>query len=74
MSLPEIETKALLLPRTERARLAETLLRSLDDLSEHENERLWVEEAQRRDRELDEGTQLAKPASEVFRQLRVKIG
>lgn len=74
MNLPDIETEALLLPRSERARLAEALLKSLDELSEDENERLWVEEAQRRDRELDQGALWEKPAAEVFRQLRARVG
>jgi hypothetical protein len=54
--------------------LAEALLKSLDELSEDENERLWVEEAQRRDRELDQGALREKPAAEVFRQLRATVG
>ena len=73
MTLPDIETEALELPRSERARLAEALLESLDELSDEENERLSIEEARRRDRDLNDGAQSEKPAAEVFRQLRAKV-
>lgn len=74
MTLPDIESEALKLSRSERARLAQALIESLDDVSEDENERLWVEEAQRRDRELDQGSHRERPAAEVFRQTRARIG
>ena len=38
-----------------RPKLAQILLKSLEDLSEAEIERLWVEEAIRRDDEFDTG-------------------
>ena len=46
--LSECEAKALSLPASDRAALAERLIASLDNLDDAENERLWVEEAQRR--------------------------
>ena len=73
MTLPDIEIEALKLPRSERARLAEALLESLDEVSADENERLWLEEAQRRDLDFERGEQ-ERPAAEVFRQVRAKIG
>lgn len=45
MSLKELEAEALKLDPKARARLAGKLLESLEDLSEEENLRLWVEEA-----------------------------
>lgn len=42
-------------PGKELARLAELLLESLDDLSEQGAQRLWLDEAQRRAKEIDEG-------------------
>ena len=48
MTLPDLESEVLKLSAAERAVLAEVLLKSLDDLTEDENERLWAEEAQRR--------------------------
>ena len=50
-----------------RAKLAEMLLRSLEDVSQEEIDRLWVEEALRRDAEFDSGTAKARDADEVFR-------
>ena len=49
MNLPDLETEALNLPLADRARLAETLLKSFDGLTNEENRRLWIEEARRRD-------------------------
>jgi hypothetical protein len=42
------------------------LLDSLDELSEEENERLWAEEALRRDEELETGVSTERPAEDVF--------
>ena len=53
MSLNELEAEALKLDPKARARLAGKLLESLENLSEEENTRLWAEEAQRRDVEMD---------------------
>ena len=46
MSIDDIETEALKLHPKERARLAEKLLKSLEDLSEAENEQVWAGEAE----------------------------
>jgi hypothetical protein len=43
-----IEAKAMALPPELRATLAQHLLASLDELDEQENERVWLEEAERR--------------------------
>jgi hypothetical protein len=45
---PELLTDALALETSQRARLAEKLLESLDELPSEEIQRLWGEEAQRR--------------------------
>ncbi len=67
MAIPEdvIQT-ALGLPVEDRAALAERLLASLDDLDEHESDRLWGEEAQRRLVAYRNGTAEAHPAAEVY--------
>ena len=39
----------------------------MEDLSEEEIDRLWIEEALRRDEEFDAGTAKARDADEVFR-------
>jgi Putative addiction module component len=46
MTMEQIETEALKLPRHVRARLAETLISSLDE--DREIDRAWEEEAERR--------------------------
>jgi hypothetical protein len=73
MSLEELESEALKLNPSSRARLAERLLRSLEDLSEEEHERLWAEEALRRHEEIDNGTAKTRPGKEVFRDARSRL-
>ncbi|HYG62780.1 MAG TPA: addiction module protein [Thermoanaerobaculia bacterium] len=73
MNLADIEAEALKLNPNGRAKLATTLLHSLEDLSEAEIENLWFEEAERRDRELDEGGATAIPAEEVLREIRARL-
>lgn len=73
MNLPDLVTEALKLPVTERAHLAETLLESLDALSEAEHHDLWTEEAARRDAELDSDPSRGRPAAEVFRDARARL-
>ena len=77
MNLPDLESEALKLPAAERARLAEVLLESLeslDSLSDAENERLWADEALRRDAALDRDPTLARAAEAVFRGARARLG
>lgn len=73
MNVLDLEVEALKLPVVERARLAETLLKSLDSLSEEEHRRIWTEEAARRDAELDADPTKGRPASEVFRDARARL-
>ena len=73
MSSDEIETEALKLDPQARARLAKKLLESLEMLSDEENERLWAEEADRRDEDWDSAPGDARPAAEVLRDARAKL-
>jgi hypothetical protein len=73
MTNKQVETEALKLKPQARAELAEKLLRSLEDLSEEEIERLWAEEAVRRDADLDDGTASLRDAEDVFRDARARI-
>jgi hypothetical protein len=73
MSIEDLEAKALKLDPKARARLAGRLLESLEGLSEEENARLWAEEAQRRDTEMDKNPGSGSPAEEVFRDARAKL-
>jgi len=47
-------------------------LASLDTLSEAEIEKLWLDEAIRRDEELDSGAARAYPADEVLDRARAR--
>jgi putative addiction module component (TIGR02574 family) len=72
MTIDELKREAMRLYATERARLARELLVSLDDLTEAEVERLWLEEAERRRLDFEAGKTTLIPADEVFAQLRSK--
>jgi len=73
MSIEEIEAEALKLDPKARARLAEKLLESLEQLSEAENARLWAEEAERRDADWDARADAGRPAGDVLRSARAKL-
>jgi len=71
MSTEELEAEALKLSPRERARLAERLLESLENLTDEENENLWAEEAARRDAAWDGSA--ARPAADVLREARSRL-
>ena len=73
MSVDDLEAEALKLDPQNRARLAEKLLASLEDLSEEETALLWAEEAARRDVAWDRNAEGAKPARAVFRDTRARL-
>lgn len=64
----KIESAALQLPRSERARLAERLIASLDEDSEVEQ--AWAEEIERRVAELRSGAVETIPGEQVFAELK----
>ena len=70
MKPKRLEEEVLSLPPEERAKLAQKLLLSLDELSEGELGVAWLEEASRRARELDRGEVDPIPAEEVRRKAR----
>ena len=73
MSTEELEAEALKLTPRERARLAERLLQSLENLSDEENGRLWAEEAERRDRAWDANPSTGRAVDDVFRDGRARL-
>ena len=73
MSINDIEAEALKLDPQARARLAKKLLESLESLSDEENERLWAEEADRRDSAWDSTPGAGRPADDVLRDARAKL-
>ena len=73
MSSEELEAEALKLTPRERARLAERLLPSLENLSDEDNARLWAEEAQRRYVAWDANPSIGRPADGVLRDARIRL-
>ena len=73
MDVKQIENEALRLREEERAALAQKLLLSLDSSSEEEIAEGWLLEAQRRARELDDGTVQPIPAEEVRRKVQALL-
>jgi hypothetical protein len=72
VSIKEIEAAALKLLPKDRARLAEKLLESLEDLSEEENKIIWAQEAERRDAEWT-SSDSERTAKKVLRNARAKL-
>ena len=68
MELARLEREAMKLSMEERAALAARLILSVDAPSDAENLELWVAEAERRLKELREGTAEEVSAEEVFRR------
>jgi putative addiction module component (TIGR02574 family) len=68
-----IEEEIRALPDLEKERLLRALLEELDGPPEPGVEQAWLDEIQRRSRELDNGLVAAIPADEVFAKLRGKL-
>lgn len=73
MSIEEVEREALKLAAGDRAKLAHQLVLSLSELNAREIESLWLEEARRRDQEMDEGRVAGIPGDEVFARIRSRF-
>ena len=72
MDLKELKAQIRRLPPEERANLARDILESLDVANESEIERLWVDEAMRRDDALDQGLDEAYPVKDVLSRARAR--
>lgn len=72
--LEQVEQQALSLSPEERAKLAERLWQSVqgDDAAPFDD--AWIEEAERRYRELAEGRVQGVPAEQVFARIRARMG
>lgn len=73
MDFRTIKKEALHLTPEERAKLAQTLLLSLDSLDEAEVEAAWLVEARRRAEEIDRGEVQPIPAEEVRRKAQALL-
>jgi putative addiction module component (TIGR02574 family) len=68
----EIISAAMALPPDTRAMLAEHLLESLDADDQKRIDALWAEEAERRDKEIEDGVVRPIPGEEVMDRLRAR--
>jgi hypothetical protein len=73
MSLDKLKEEAMKLAPEARAKLAHALLTSLEDLSEAEIERLWLDEAVQRDEEIDAGGVSLRSRDEVLKDARSRL-
>jgi hypothetical protein len=73
MGIEDLKTEVLKLGPESRAFLARELLASLDNLSVAEIESLWIDEAIRRDNDLDADRASAHPAHEVLARVRSSL-
>jgi putative addiction module component (TIGR02574 family) len=69
----ELESKALKLSRSARARLAQRLISSLDQKTDADAEKLWLKEAERRLGELESGKVAGIPAEKVIKKARSSL-
>jgi hypothetical protein len=72
MTLEHLEAEVLSLPKDSQATLVARLLAHLGKSNEIDQEitSIWVEEAELRDRAMDEGEVIGIPAEQVFQQIR----
>ena len=71
--LNEVEKEAMELPPTDRARLAERLLETLDESEDADVEEQWLQEAEQRYRDYRAGKIGSTPADKVFEEARNKL-
>ena len=64
--------EALLLPSEDRAELVEHLLESLNIPTKEEIEKLWVEEAEKRVKDYEDGRVKSLDGAKVVREIRNK--
>jgi hypothetical protein len=67
--LEQLKAEALELDLQARAELAKALLESLEEPAAEEHERLWMDEAERRQREVAEGEVALVAGPEVMKRL-----
>lgn len=72
LSYETVSQEALKLSSKARAKLARELLQSLEPTAEAEIDRLWLDEAERRDREMD-ADQPGIPIEQVLERARAAL-
>ena len=71
--LEELAVRAVALPATSRAELAEILIQSLDEDDGEAIKVAWLMEIRRRDQEIRAGTTVVRPADEVLKEARERL-
>lgn len=71
-TIETLEAEVLKLAPSERSRLLERLIISLDE--DAEVEEAWAKEADRRQAELDSGVVTAVPGDQMMERLRARLG
>ena len=72
MSYEEIIAAALALPPEVRTRLTQQLIQSLDAEEQARIDELWLEEAEKRDREIEDGKVTVISGEEVMERMRLR--
>jgi putative addiction module component (TIGR02574 family) len=72
-AVAEIEAKIRLLSLEDKTELVRALIAELDGPAESGVERAWLEEAQRRHRDVVEGRVKPVPGERVFENLRARL-
>jgi len=72
-AVAEIEEEIRALAPAEQERLLRALLEELEGPADPDVQRAWLEEVQRRSRELDEGAVKPIPADEVLARARAEL-
>jgi len=72
LTVESIERAALELEPEARAKLAHSLVESLGELTREQLEALWLDEAERRDAEMESGKVKGIPGERVFSRIESK--
>jgi hypothetical protein len=72
-AVAELEADIRALPDADKERLLRVLLEELDGPPDPDAERLWLEEIERRSREIDEGLVETIPGEQVFAELKARF-
>ena len=69
----KIYNEALNLPAEDRLSLLDKLLHSSNLATQADIDQAWIKEAERRDRQIDEGTAVLIPGEEVFAKINARL-
>ena len=69
----DLEEQVKKLPQKDRARLAMSLIESLDPGTDEDAEALWLDEAERRLKEYDAGKDQSCPVNDVITEIRSNL-